>query len=111
MTDTVLIVLIIALAVIVVLLFFRNQLSRFLFKANREGIEAELQTHKPVPGATSSTATSGAGGVAIRGNKQVGEGNAIDVGRDNVVVEDNVQRGKDQKIQVRPDPSGKKPKR
>jgi len=115
MNDTVLIVLIITIGVIVILLLFRNQLSRFLFKANREGIEAEMETHNTREGkaaaAASPAATSGAESVTISRNKQVGRDNVIDVGRANVAVEENLQRGENQEITVRPEPSSKKPKR
>lgn len=47
MNETVFITLIITLGVLIVLWMFRNQLSRFFFKANRTGIEAELHTHEP----------------------------------------------------------------
>lgn len=107
MSDTVLIVLIIAITVLVVLIIFRRQLSRFLFKANREGIEAELETHKPAAPKGLTTPSPNQPGdrpsTTISGNWQIGSGNMIHVDRGDVAVEDNVQLGSDQEIKVRPD--------
>ena len=101
MSDTVLVVLIIAITVIVVLILFRKQLSRFFIRANKEGVEAELQTHEQEKPAGEKA------GVSISGNKQIGRDNVIDVGRDNVEVEDNLQLGEGQQIKVRPEKSKK----
>ena len=47
MSDMVLITLIVAVAVIILLFMFRRRLSHFGIKANKEGIEAELETRDP----------------------------------------------------------------
>ena len=102
MSDTVLVVLIVAATVIVVLYMFRRQLSAFLFKANKDGLEAELKTHAP-----DETKTGDSHGVQISGNRLVGKENEIEIGRDDVGVDDNILLGKKQKIQVKPDPKKK----
>lgn len=105
MSDNVLIVLIIAVAVIVILILFRKQLSRFFIKANRDGVEAELQTTRGQE--TQPTPAGDKASVTISGNKQIGRENAIDVGRDDVAVEKNLQLGEGQDIKVRPDKGDK----
>lgn len=104
MSDTVLIVLIVTIAVIVVLLIFRKQVSRFFIKASKEGVEADLTTREPVPAATSTTSSETRPSVVISGNKQIGKEQEIDVGRADVAVKDNLQLGEGQEIKVRPDP-------
>ena len=99
MSDTVLITLIVAATVIILLFMFRRQLSRFGIKANKEGIEAELETRDP------SAMPDRQDGVIISGAKQFGKEQVIDVGRENVTVEDTRQVGTGQKIIVRPDPT------
>jgi hypothetical protein len=104
MSDTVLIVLIIALAVIIVLFAFRGALSRFFLKASREGFEAELQTRDPAGGQQSELPKEAAEppspGVNISGNVQRGSGHRIAVNRPDVNVSDNEQSGRDQSIEV-----------
>ena len=109
MSDTVLVVLIITVAVVIVLYVFRNQLSRFFIKANQEGIEAELQTRD------SSSAGGGAGGstgksagVNISRNVQAGKGNVIEVGRSNANVSENKQLGEENVIRARTEEPKKK---
>jgi len=102
MSDTVLIVLIVAVAVIVVLLIFRKQVSRFFIKAGKEGVEADLTTREPA--AIAETSTGSSPSVVISGNKQIGKENKIDVGRSDVAVQDNLQLGEGQEIKARPDP-------
>lgn len=112
MNDTVLIVLIIAIVVVVILVLYRDRLSRFFIKGNRDGIEAEMETRKPttVKIAEEGASTTGSQAtVVISGNKQVGKQNTIDVGRDKVNVQDNVQLGQEQGIVVRPDPTSAPP--
>jgi len=99
MSDTGLIVLIIAVAVVVVLYIFRNQLSRFFIKANQEGITAELETREPSAKSTEKA------GVRISRSRQFGKGNILEVQRDDVVIEDPLQVGKVQKISVTSDPT------
>lgn len=105
MSDTVLIVLIITIAVIVVLWIFRKQVSRFFIKAGKEGLEADLTTREPSSGAPANS--GGRPGVVISGNKQLGKKNTIDVAQPDVAIEDNLQVGEEQQINVRPDPGAK----
>ena len=97
MSDTVLIALIIAAAVVVVLFLFRKQLHRFSLKASGKGLETKLEARTP------TASPERQAGITIRGSRQVGEGNIIDVGRSGVNVEDNTQLGTEQKIVIRPD--------
>lgn len=108
MSDTVLIVLIITIAVIVVLWIFRKQVSRFFIKASKEGVEADLTTREPA--SETKPASEARPGVTISGNKQIGKKNTIDVGQSDVAVEDNLQLGEGQQIKVRPDPGAHPPK-
>jgi hypothetical protein len=100
MSETTWIVLIVTAAVIVVLWMFRGTLSRFFLRANRDGVEAELQTRESEG---TPSAPSPAPGVNISGNRQLGKDNEIAVGRDNVNVSDNLQAGEEQSIDVKAD--------
>ncbi len=95
MSETVWIVLIIAITVIVVLYLFRRRLSEFFFKASQEGLEASLKTHD-----STEKTSSRSHGVQISGNRLVGVENEIKVEQDDVGVDDNVLLGKKQKISV-----------
>lgn len=111
MSDQVLTVLIVTVAVLVVLYLFRRQLRRFVFKVNEGGIHAELETHDPTrasDGPRQPAMPSKGGSVNIIRNRQIGKGNVIEVGRDNVNVDDNTQLGQDQKIVARPDKAPEK---
>ncbi len=110
MSDTVLIVLIVAVTIVVVLWIFRKQISRFFIKAGKDGVEADLTTREPVAPPTTPPQT-GSSGVVISGNKQIGKDQKIDVGRSEVAVQDNLQLGERQEIKVQPDPKAptKKP--
>jgi hypothetical protein len=112
MSDPVLIALIIAAAVVIALIIFRRQLGSFLFKATKDGIEAELktQTHAAVDGTSNSTAgRSNPVNVNIKRNRLFGWGNRIDVERDDADIEENTQLGGNQDITVKSDrPSRKK---
>jgi hypothetical protein len=106
MSDTVQIVLIVAVTIIIVLIIFRRQLSNFFFKANKEGIEASLKTHKPTSGSGQDgdkVPGSNSADVSIRNNRIIGKKNEIDVGREDVAVNDNLMIGKEQKIVAKPD--------
>jgi hypothetical protein len=106
--DTVLIVSVVAIAVIVILFMFRERLKSFGFKASKDGLEANLDTERQGKAGTAAQADK-ARSINISGNRQIGEGNQIDVGRSSVNVEKNLQKGKNQKIVVRPQKSsGKK---
>lgn len=109
MSDTVIIALIIAAVIVIALIIFRKQLSRFFFKAGPAGVEAEMETRKPdsmtSPSATQepSSATGDRTSVTISDNKQIGKQQKIDVRRPDVMVTDNLQLGEGQEIKVRPD--------
>ena len=100
MSETVWIVLIIAIAVIVVLFMFRGALARFFLKASQDGFEAELETREQGP--TGSQAGQSSAGTNISGNWQVGRQNKIDVGQPDTNVSDNLQLGREQDITARP---------
>lgn len=104
--NTVLIVAVVAIAVIVVLLMFRERLRSFGFKAGKNGVEANLETSQQAKSQTKQTG----GSITISGNKQIGKGNQIDVGRSNVNVVKNLQKGENQRIVARPQKSTSKPK-
>lgn len=109
MSDTVLIVLIVAVTIVVVLWIFRKQISRFFIKAGKDGVEADLTTREtPEPGATPA---AGQSSTIISGNKQIGKKNKIEVGRSDAAIKDNLQLGEGQEIKARPDPKAptKKP--
>ena len=107
MSDTVMIVLIIAIAIIIVLIIFRRQLSKFVFKANKEGIETSLQTHKPISESSQvgdKASKANREGISISKNRLIGKKNVIEVGRDDVAVEDNLILGEEQKIIAKSNP-------
>ncbi len=113
MSDTVLIVLIVAIVVVVVLFMFRDTLSRFFIKANRDGIEAELEARER-PDSTQPTVTSQPTkphSVNISGNRQVGKGHKISVQQSDVNVSDVDQIGSDHKIEVKAQNKPKKKKK
>jgi predicted lipid-binding transport protein (Tim44 family) len=115
MSDTVIIALIIAVVILAALIIFRKQLSRFVFKAGKDGVEAELETHKPGSAARpaaqpASPATVNRPGVVVSGNKQTGVGNVIDVSQADATVKDNEQKGQNQKLRVRPEAASPKRK-
>lgn len=97
MSDTVQIGLIIAFVVIVVLFMFRERLRNFMIKANKDGVEANLDAGQGVSQAGKNKRAT----VNISGNKQIGNKNRIDVGRTNVNVEKNLQKGNNQEIVVK----------
>jgi len=97
MSDTVQITLIVAVVVLIVLFMFRERLRNFMIKASREGVEANLDTNQPANDAPKDRQ----GRVNITGNKLMGNKNRIDVGRSNVNVEKNLQKGSNQEIVVR----------
>ncbi len=94
MSDSVLITLIIAAAVIIILVLFRERLSAFLFKASSEGLEAELRTGDDSPSAESRP------GVSVRGAKMVGSKQEISVRGNDAEVRDTRFVGKNQRISV-----------
>jgi hypothetical protein len=112
MSDPVRIALIIAAVVVIALFTFRRQLSSFLFKATKDGIEAELKTHTraAVDGSGNSPAgRSKPASVNVKRNRLFGWGNRIDVERDDADIEENTQLGGNQEITVKSErPSRKK---
>lgn len=102
MDNTVWIVLIVAGAVLLVLFMFRGVLSKFFLKANREGVEAGIETRESHPVAPTSEADSHPYAVNISRNKQLGMDNKIDVAQSNVNISDNTQAGRGQAIEVKP---------
>ncbi|MBE2197835.1 MAG: hypothetical protein IAE79_04435 [Anaerolinea sp.] len=108
MNDTVLIVLIIAVVVVVVLWMFRSTLSRFFIKANREGVEAELQTNDIIEQNEEAGAAAKPADVNVRGNWQIGRGNKLRVEGEEANVSDNRQVGEDQDITVKDPKQSKK---
>jgi hypothetical protein len=103
MSDTVLIALIVAVTLVVVLYMFRRQLSNFVFRANKQGVEAQLSTRQPDAPDQTPPGPDPSPGVVIRGNVQRGRDHKIQVGRDNVQVRDNLQEGQRQEITAGPD--------
>jgi hypothetical protein len=91
-------VLIIAGAVVIVLVLFRDRLRNFRLRADHKGVDVNLQ------GQPRKEAVGGAGGVVIQGNRQFGWKHLIGVGR-RAIVRDNIQAGSDNKIVARPDPT------
>ena len=108
MSDTVLVVLIIAITVVVVLYLFRRQLSDFLIKANKDGLEAHLKTRGTEE---IETSTGERPGVQISGSRLIGKKNEIEVRRDDVRVDDSLLLGQEQKISVKPDRKSTKKKK
>lgn len=101
MDNSVWIVLIVAVAVIVVLYMFRGALSKFFLKANRNGVEAGLETREmPSSGMPD---TNSPHKVNISGNKQIGAEQKINVAQSDVNVSDNLQAGRKQSIDVKAD--------
>lgn len=97
MSDSVQIALIVAVCVLVVLIVFRNQIKNFFFRAGPGGVETKFTT-KDRKGLTDPKT-----GVTITGNRQVGKKNQIGVERGGVNVSDNLQKGEEQKINVKSD--------
>jgi hypothetical protein len=113
MSDPVRIALIIAVVVVIALFIFRRQLSSFLFKATKDGIEAELKTHtQSAPGAAgdSPAGRPKSAGVNIKRNRLFGWGNRIDVEGADVNVEENTQLGGNQEITAKSDRRPRKKK-
>jgi len=96
-SDKAIIVSAVALAIVVILFLVRERLSRFAFKANRDGLETEIETNLPRGDAgTAARARS----IRVSNNRQEGTGHRIEVARGSVEVEGNIQAGSDQKISV-----------
>jgi hypothetical protein len=105
MSDAVQIVLVIAVAILVVLLIFRKQLSNFQFKGGKNGVEMQLKTHKEAKSTTSLQSDGRSGGVSVSRNKLWGRKNKIDIrsGSRNISADDNQMLGEEQDITVKPE--------
>lgn len=106
MSETVWIVLIVTIAVVVLaaLLLFKDRLREFGFKVKTGKHGAEVRMKGDAPKETPAVPP---GSVRIRGNRQIGRGNRIEVARDGVEVADNTQLGADQEIAARDAPPPK----
>lgn len=109
MSETVQIILIVAIALIIVLFIFRRQLSNFRFKGGKDGVDMQLKTHK---NSTESAKTTSSGNkpasINISGNKLWGRKNKIDVQTNNTSVNDNSVIGDEQEIVARNEVKKKK---
>lgn len=102
MSDNVLIVLIVAIALIIVLFIFRKQLSNFRFRGGKEGVDMEIKTRKETVTNGSSQSRRNSNRTSVSRNKLWGRGNKINVQKDgNVTVDDNQLVGEDQGIDVK----------
>ena len=101
MSENVTIALIVALTVVIVLLIFRKRLRGFKLKAGGEGVEAELEVADKAAdsGDASVAQPASTAGVSIRGNKQIGRRNVIDVRRRDVEIADNLQAGSNNRLE------------
>jgi hypothetical protein len=100
-SETVWIVLIIAVAVIVVLYMFRGALASFFLKATQEGFEAGLETREQPP--SDDQAEHSPADVNVSDTWQIGRKNKIAVGRSDTNVSKSRQIGEEQEITVEPD--------
>jgi hypothetical protein len=100
MSQPVQITLIAAVTVVIVLYIFRRQLKDFIFKFNREGVDAHLSTHEPEPGREAVPASTGKASTRVSGNRLVGRDQRIDVRKSNTDVSENLMMGRDQVIAV-----------
>ena len=89
MSSEVWIVLIVAAAVVIVLVIFRDRLGQFGLKANRGGFDVGKLKRS-----TARSAFAAPGSTVIRGNRQRGWKHRINIWRP-AYVEDNIQRGAD----------------
>ncbi len=86
MSDTLIIALIIAVAVVIILIALKDRLGKFSLKANPDGINANLEART--------------GGVTISKSKQTGKGHDMTVTRDDVTITEHEQEGEDHKLHV-----------
>lgn len=96
MSSEVWIVLIVAAAVVIVLVIFRDRLGQFGLKANKSGFDVKLS------GQPREAPSAALGSTVIRGNRQRGWKHRINIWRP-AFVEDNVQRGAENEIVAGPD--------
>lgn len=93
MSDAVLVVIIVTVAVFLVLLLFQKRLRSFLFRADRDGIEAQLKVDKTAPKQKSSKS-----GTTVSGNKLIGRGNKVGARGKSVDVSENILLGENQEL-------------
>lgn len=106
MSNSAQIAMIVAVAVVIVLYLFRRQLSKFMLKFTKDGLETELTTHTPdAPKPALASPPAASRPVVIKGNIQEGADHVIDVRRGDVEVIENLQEGDRQEISVGPDES------
>lgn len=98
MTEKFWIILIVAVAVVVVVFILRRRLKSLDLKGM--GMEAGVQTHEEILNKSGEVRRAG---VSIRGFKQTGSRNELNIGQKDVDVERTKQTGRDQKIVVRPE--------
>lgn len=96
MSNQVWTVLIAAVAVVVVLVMFRDRLVNFRMKASHRGVDVDLR------GQPRQQSAAGPGAVVIQGNRQLGWMHRIFAGRP-AIISDNVQTGAKSQIDARPD--------
>jgi hypothetical protein len=97
-SDTVLIVSVLAVAVILVVFLLRERLG--LLSLTGRGLAARVEARPPAPMAGAGADT------VIRGNRQSGTGHVMEADRPSV-IESNQQRGKNNRITTRRgDPPG-----
>jgi hypothetical protein len=97
-------VLIVAIAVVIVLVVFRDRLREFWITANKQGLRAKLKSE---PRRESPPEVSD---VVIERNRLIGWKHLIDVAR-KAIVRRNVLLGEKSEIKVRPDSVSEKERR
>ncbi len=96
MSDTVLITLIIAIAVVIILFIFKDRLSAFNLTANKRGLKGNVKNYPP-------------SGVTISGVVQKGNKDKISVSQNDATVTNTKQLGDEDEINIQhPEKSKKK---
>ena len=107
MSDNVMIVLVIAIALIVILFIFRKQLSNFHFRGGRDGVDMELKTRKETSTAASAQSGRKSSGTSVSRNTLWGRKNKINVQNSGKAsVDENKVVGEEQEINVGPETRG-----
>ncbi len=88
MTDTVWITLIIAVALVIILIVFRDKLSKFSLKA--KGLDTKMETHAP----------PSSSGINVSSNVMEGKKQGIETSGGNINVKNNIMKGEEQKIKA-----------
>lgn len=94
MSNTVLIVGIIAITLIVIIVILRPMLSRLFIRADQTGIEGEVETH------LLEEKDNNHSRLTVKGNTQVGSKNKINVKADEAEITNNTQLGNKQTLDV-----------